>query len=120
MTVFTSSLNILLHNAARHIVDILAESERNIALSERLRSGLPIPGSRHHVIEAFMYPCPTNPYLKANGRWTFAVFPRGIRMEFAEYGDEASALADARVTMRRWESDGVYSFLSGVSLPLGS
>lgn len=62
MTVFRSSLNVLLHNAAKHVVEVLAESERNIALSERLGAGFKAPGhlkvpvSPHRVTDDFMYP----------------------------------------------------------------
>ena len=64
------------------------------------------------------YSGPSSAYLKPNGTWSFDVFPHGIRTEFAEYPDEESARADAYVTMRRWQADGSYSFLSTMKLPL--
>jgi len=50
--------------------------------------------------------------------WSFDVFPNGTRIEFAEYTDKESAQADSSVMMRRWQTDGSYSFLSAVVLPL--
>jgi len=52
--------------------------------------------------------------------WAFDVFPNGIQTEFAEYADENSVRADAEVMVRRWETDGSYSFVSAIDLPLPS
>ena len=66
------------------------------------------------------YSGPTDPYRKANGMWAFDVFPNGVRTEFAEYPDEGSVRTDAEVMERRWETDGSYSFVSAIELPLPS
>jgi|KBSMisStandDraft_5_1062788.scaffolds.fasta_scaffold07806_5 hypothetical protein len=52
--------------------------------------------------------------------WAFDVFPNGVRTEFAEYPDEESVRTDAEVMARRWETDGFYSFVSAIELPLPS
>ena len=61
---------------------------------------------------------PSSPYRKSNGMWAFDFFPNGVRTEFAEYPDEASAQTDVEVMLKRWAKDANYSFVSGIEFPL--
>lgn len=65
------------------------------------------------------YSAPSNPYQKANGKWTFDVYPKGVPTEFGEFSDLASARADLDKTTELFVNFGeTYAFLDGIKLPL--
>ena len=59
-------------------------------------------------------PGPTTPFYKERGKWTFYVFPNGVREEAGEYPNEAMARAASWDTHRAWQTNG-YRYESSLS-----
>jgi hypothetical protein len=51
-------------------------------------------------------PQPSAVYRKPNGKWTFDIFPNGIRQEAGDYIDEETAKEWSWKALRVWEANG--------------
>jgi hypothetical protein len=52
------------------------------------------------------FPQPSPVYQKPNGKWTFDIFPGGIKQEAGDYPDEESAREWLWKALRHWEVNG--------------
>jgi hypothetical protein len=53
-----------------------------------------------------MNPQPCCVHQKANGNWTFDIFPNGIKREAGEFPTQEAAEKDLLVALRHWEVNG--------------
>ncbi len=51
-------------------------------------------------------PMPSLPFQKANGKWTFYAYPKGVQEEAGEYSDKETAEQASIKVWRIWKANG--------------